>query len=302
MATSKKVKNIANISYQYQPDPNVDIIEKASLVSPVADTTITEEANPSVNVVEVSHTNHIKPGDTVNYNLSIVNTGNVSFENLVIKNEGAANLTFTANDIKVYIDGVVVPSGKIVYAAGAFTITPDGGIGEDKEVITIINAKDNGTITTAGTTFTNKISIGYSYKNPLAPDDPVVVVDPVEKLNLITTITFASIVNVTKTMSATPKKANDPMEYTLMLENKGNVDAISAEIKDLLPAEMTYVSVEGKKIAPDGTETELSLTGTLDSATNLLTITGIEVPAGGDVSSTFTNGKARIIIKGTYKG
>ncbi|RDY28068.1 DUF11 domain-containing protein [Romboutsia weinsteinii] len=303
MATTKKIKNIANISYQYQPDATIDIVENASLVSPVSSEDIVEAGVPSFTLTDISHTNFLKPGNVVTYNLSIVNTGNVSFSNIVIKNDGASNLTFSKDNIKVYIDGVAADSGEIAFATNQFTITPASGIAEDKEVVALITAKDSGTGAVAGEDFANEISIGYSYKDPLNTGGADIVVAPVDaqKLNLSTTYSFANITNVAKAMNTKPQAVGGAMTYTLTLENSGNVDAINVEIKDLIPKEMTYTSVAGTKLVPGGTSEDLSLSGATDSE-NLLTITGIVVPAAKLVDTTLTNGEATITITGTYTG
>ncbi len=183
-----------------------------AIVQQVASLTLTQTASRTVSV-----------GSQVSYPLTLTNTGNGSDTfNLGFTQSGGFNFTSVVFYADANGDGVADNTTAIVASSAL-------AMGEEFKFVVI------GTVpTTAASGNTNSLVVNATSTFNTGISSSVTET---------TTVTSNAVVNVTKSMSSgSGLPGSGPHTVTLTYNNSGNTAASAVEIRDLLPAGMTYVA------------------------------------------------------------
>ena len=205
-----------------------------------------------------------QPGETITYNFTVTNTGNVTISNLVINdaNVGVTNL-------------VVVPStllpGENGAASISYTITQEDVDAGGVYNLAVATGQDPNGV---------PVEDQSSDPNPLDPNDPNY--DPDCPDCTFTELPQEPGIAITKTADPKTYAEGDLITYTIVVENTGNVTLSNIVVDDpLLPA---ITSVNIGILAPGATYT---LTGTyITTGTDMVNASVVNVAT---VSTTFNN-------------
>ena len=155
----------------------------------------------------------IIPGSLVTYTLVLSNTGTGSVLQTILTDTLPAGVTF----------GGFVADGGAIEADG--TISWAGNLPVDADVTVIFTATVDMDYNLYGETITNTVE----YASPAAGNGSASAAFIVSE--------GEAILSITKTVetSHAPVKPGDPITYTLVVRNDGNVDAVGVHIWDTLP-------------------------------------------------------------------
>ncbi|MEG2810939.1 MAG: DUF3794 domain-containing protein [Clostridium sp.] len=211
--------------YEYRVDPAGGTTSATSPDSNVVETTV---SNASLDIVKSVDKSYAKPGDEIEYTISVTNTGNTTALGVVLTD--------------------IVPSGT-TFAPGSVTINAVATPGADPNVgINLGNIPAGGTVTV-----TFKVLIGDTLPdpNPLvnqASADYTYLVDPAQppvggsdSSNSVTTQVNIAVLDVTKTTNKEFVGVNGVITYTSTIRNTGNVNAVNVVFTDPIPAGTTLV-------------------------------------------------------------
>lgn len=177
----------------------------------------------------------VNPNGQVALSHTLTNTGNgtdiftLNLENLPL----SATDTTDLNNIAIYIDadGDGVADNTTNLATQTVTLPA----GQSVNLIVVGTAPINATNGQAA-----QLRISATTTTALAPSQ-VAAGATVSNTDTVT-ITGDAIVNVTKSASVTTANVGSTVEYTLTYTNTGNTTATDLVIRDLLPANVTYVT------------------------------------------------------------
>ena len=195
-----------------------------------------------------------KAGDTVRYRIHVKNIGNAVVNNLVVRDILPAGLTYVKGSTQLvnnlHQDGItlsdnIVKNGINIgsYAAGAdayiyFNATVDQAVGEKCEKSTLHNNAQ---------TYATEVPTPKEDGADVLVDGKVCNEDPNFTINKMVQIkggnSWAENITV---------KAGDTVRYRIQFKNTGDVELKNVAIRDILPANISYVKgstvVDGKSV------------------------------------------------------
>ena len=251
-AAGVSISNIAVASYTDATGApqTVNSNEVRTTVLQVASFTLVADRTATVN-----------PNGQVALSHTLTNTGNgtdtftLNLANLA----PSATDTTDLNNIAIYIDanGDGVADNTTNLATQSVTLPA----GQSVNLIVVGTAPINATNGQAA-----QLRISATTTTALAPSQ-VAAGATVSNTDTVT-ITGDAIVNVTKSASVTTANVGSTVEYTLTYSNTGNTTATDLVIRDLLPANVTYVtgSARWSNIAPTTALTEAEDSGSLPAS------------------------------------
>lgn len=242
-----------------------------------------------------------RPGDSVTYIVSIVNSGTTQYTGLTLLDnlgeyEAGANtlypLTYEDGSIEYFINGVVqaapavtagpplTVSGITVPAAGNAMIIYKANVNEFAPP-------------TVGSTITNTVTVDGSCAEVTAMD----------------TVTVESVPNlsIAKSISPVPVSESGTLTYTFLLQNSGNV---AADAEDLVTITDTFdPALTNLAVSLNGTKWEEGTNYTYNQQTGVFaTVAGqVTVPAAAytqDIDTgvwTVTPGISTLVVSGTIQ-
>lgn len=230
---------------------------------------------PSYNLTKTVDKTSAKPGDTLNYILTFVNSGNTDLTNVVIKDQFPnGQLTLVGKLDANVTNGNGITNLANLFTSGVNVATVHAG---GKVVITF-SATVNNTIID-----TNNCQGGWA--NVVNKSLATTSQDQTEtNLNDNNTTTAVTVPNtckpnfdIVKTVDKTTAKPGDTLTYTLTFKNSGNQALSNATMADKLPAGVTLV--------PNSLSVSNNLSHTGDLFNNQMVVAG---PIAPGVSFTVT--------------
>ena len=223
-----------------------------------------------------------KAGETVQYQIVVTNTGNVTLSDIEVEDQ----LSATDSDAKVTFGAM--PSGATLdEETNKVTITKlDVGASVTLTASYTVTQEDvdaQNTITNVATA--KAVDPG---DDPVDPDEPTPVpVDPEDK-----DPSFTVVKSVTSTGSAAggKYKAGETVQYQIVVTNTGNVTLSDIEVEDQLSATDSDAKVTFGAM-PSG--------ATLDEETNKVTITKLDVGASVTLTASYTVTQADVDAQNT---
>lgn len=239
-------------------------------------------------------------GDTVTYIVTIVNSGNVPFNDLTVTDDLGAYtnagrtltpLTYVDGSIKYYVNGTLQAAPAIT-AENGLTVTGVSVPANGNAAIVYETAVNQFAPLASGSTITNTATIsGAGLTNNLVATEQINATD-------------MAMLTISKSVSPTTVSENGQLTYTFVIQNNGNTPATAADnvvvtdtfnpILDPItvtfngtawtsPANYTYntatgefASVAGQITVPAATYTRDATTGSLviNPGVSILTISG----------------------------
>ncbi|MCR8746291.1 DUF7507 domain-containing protein [Romboutsia lituseburensis] len=224
LPASGEIDNTADVTFTYQLTPSD---------SPVTTTTPSNTVKTYIevcmlNLAKVVDKSYATIGDTLNYSITINNTGNANATNIVFKDMIQSNATFVSGSVK--INGTTQS-----------TYDPNKGF-----ILSDIPGYGTTTVTFAVTVQTlptsyiiyNAATTSYSYY--INPNNPIITTQSTS--NTVTTMINIGLLTATKSVSKAYATVGDILTYTVNIVNTGNVVASSINFRDVIPTGLTFVT------------------------------------------------------------
>ncbi|MGL4875840.1 MAG: beta strand repeat-containing protein [Clostridium sp.] len=275
------IKNTVDVDYSYLVDPSLP----AKNMKETAESNTTKINNANFNkgnlgfVKGVSKA-YVTIGDEIEYTLTVTNLGNVDANNVIVKDTLPSNLQFVANSVKV---NGVASSLSIESGVNIGTVIPGAS--------SVVAFKAKVLSVMPSSIINNVASVNYSYI--VDPNKPAVNKEE-GSTNGISNIRVADL-KITKVSNTNVAYVDNMIEYTIKVENKGNVDALNVFLIDTLSSGATFV------------ENSLSINGTIIQGLNIVNGITIDKVAPNEVKVVkfkvkFTDVPRGSIFKNTAKG
>lgn len=208
------------------------------VTTPLLTNPVLDPAKSVVNLTQASGT--ASPGDTLEYTITVTNTGNTPSVNTILSDPIPGNTTYVAGSTMLngVASGSITPGPLFISSPGA----PAGqlNVGAANRAIITFRVTINDPLPPNVTAVTNMATT-----NGEGPGN--VPVGPVAAPPIVTPVGANAILSPTKTVanlthptgSAAP---GDVLEYTVRVENTGDIAATTAILNDPIPANTTYVA------------------------------------------------------------
>lgn len=224
LPSNGKVSNTADITFTYQ---------LTSSDAPVTTTTHSNTVTTNIELGKLTATKAVDKayatiGNTLNYTITINNSGNATCTNVFFRDIVQADASFVDSSVQI--------NGK------AYTgYDPNTGFKLDDIV------RDGQTIVTFAVTVKTlpKDYNIYNYATEIYeyyvdPTNPPVVVEG--KTNTVTTVINVGTLTATKSVSKAYATIDDILTYTISVVNTGNTTAKNVNFRDVIPTGLTFVS------------------------------------------------------------
>ncbi|MGL4848489.1 MAG: DUF7507 domain-containing protein, partial [Clostridium sp.] len=247
------IKNTVDVDYSYIVDPSLPA--KNMKATGESGTTQINNANfnkGNLGFVKGVSKAYVTIGDEIEYTLTLTNLGNVDANNAIVKDTLPSNLQFVPNSVKV---NGVSNSGNIESGINV------GKIKSGASSVVSFNAK---VLSIMPSSIINNVAVvGYTYI--VDPNKPPVSKEE-QSTNGISNIRVADV-QITKVSNTNVAYVDNMIEYTIKVENKGNVDALNVVLKDTLSSGAIFV------------DNSLSINGTIMPGLNI--VNGITIDKVG---------------------
>ncbi|MGL4450093.1 MAG: hypothetical protein ACRCTZ_02740 [Sarcina sp.] len=217
------ILNNADISYQYTVDPKFDDVSKTVKTN----TTKIKVLKAKITMQKSADTNESVVGQIVRYSVVVINSGDLTVNNVLIKDVLDSNLAYANN---LTINGVSSTDDITTTGVNLGTL----GVGQSKIIefdVKVMSIPTNKTISNKATaTFTNTVS-GIVFNNKATSNTfDITIYNP--KLTM------------TKESNKKYLKIGDIFNYTLTIKNTGDLNLIDLILVDQLPAGLSLVSIK----------------------------------------------------------
>ena len=216
------IYNTANATYSYYVNPSDPLIN----VSAQSNTVATQINLGKLTVTKAVSLAYATPGDTLDYTVNVVNSGNVTATSVNFRDVIPTGATFVTDSVT--INGVIQPGLDTFNSFTLGTInTGDSVIVGFKAVVTSVPVPS---------LISNIANITFTYRiNPAGPD----IINQTNS-NVATTQINLGQLTLTKSVDKTYATLNDILTYTVVVANTGNVDALNAVFLDNLQSDVTF--------------------------------------------------------------
>lgn len=224
LPSSGEIDNTANVTFTYQ------------LTSSDQPATTTTPSNTVKTYIEVCMLNLTKAvdkayatlGDTLNYSVTISNSGNANATSVFFQDMFQSDITFVSGS--VVVNGV---SQSSFDPNKGFNLSDIAGYGT-----TTISFAAMVNKTVVNYTVYNHATTTYSYY--INPNNPIITTQSTS--NTVTTMINVGSLTATKSVSKAYATIGDVLTYTVSIVNTGNVLASNVNFRDVIPAGLTFVS------------------------------------------------------------
>jgi uncharacterized repeat protein (TIGR01451 family)/fimbrial isopeptide formation D2 family protein len=206
-----------------------------------------------------------KPGDTLQYTLQVQNIGSLGASNFTLTDELDklnTSALFAPGALKILsvpagaTTALTSPSGGTkgtgLLSIGNLSVAPQGQAGDS---LVVQFQATLAPVINSGTLVLNQAQIGSNLMPTQSSDDPSIpgAVNPTQTL-----ITSSPVFQVQKTVQditsgTATVMAGDTLRYTITVKNTGNENATGVVLRDLIPANTSYVAnstmLNGKAVA-----------------------------------------------------
>ena len=215
-------------------------------------------------------------GDTVTFNVRVINQGDIDATGIQVMDYIPAGLTYVSSNAAIAntATSVTMDFGSILaWAAKTRTITftiDSGFSGTIDNLAEIIADNGNDVDSTTDTNSSNDVLIDNVINNNGGDEDDhdieTIIVDPIVVPN-------GYDLALRKTRMAATYAPGDTVTFNIRVFNQGTVDANNVEVTDYIPSGVTYVSTSATEIATTATTATLWFP---------------MIPVGGSVLETIT--------------
>ncbi|MBU3191605.1 DUF11 domain-containing protein [Clostridium bowmanii] len=216
------IYNTANVNYSYYVDPSDPLINASDQSNTVA----TQINLGKLTVTKAVSLAYATPGDTLDYTVNVVNSGNVPVASVNFRDVIPTGATFVPDSVT--INGVIKPGYDPFDSFTLGTINAGDSVKVGFKAIVTSVPVPSLIANTANVIFTYRI-------NPLGPD----IINQTNS-NTVTTQTNLGRLTLTKSVDKTYATLNDILTYTVVIANTGDVDALNAAFLDDLQSDVTF--------------------------------------------------------------
>ena len=223
MATN--ISNQASVSFGYEGSTET-VTNESNVVSAV----INDEYG--FNLELTSSSTSYRPGETITYFVKITNTGSASLSNIVVSDDMAGGVInyISGTAQMIYSDNITPLS---VSSENPLEMTLPITLPAGDSVIVTYNTSVGSTVTARTTEIVNTVTV-----SALGGSQTIT-----ETASLTLTIEEYADVTIEKYQNTDNVNIGGTMIYTLVLTNKGNLDAENVVISDQLPSQFNVVSI-----------------------------------------------------------
>ncbi len=185
-----------------------------------SDTTVTiVSAGYKVNIFKSSEATVVTPGDSLNYHISVNNSGNIPTENLIVSDTLDPQLTYASGTPPATVDGQVLTWSM-----------PEIAPGETRVIDLLVELQ--------ATTRSGEAILNHAFVQ-VGDDDPIIS----ESVQIVT----GDLVDLmlTKTVDRLIAEPGDTLTYSLEVTNTGNTISSQTYLRDDLPDNLVVVSISG---------------------------------------------------------
>lgn len=215
-----QINNVASIVIPNGTSGNTNVVT----------TTINNaDLTSSGNFIKTVNHNNAQPGDIITYTLSLMNTGNVAANGVVIKDVIPAGTSYVSGSISSTLPFTGDPTSSITLTS------PIAPLATETITFKIIVGNSIPTINP----IPNVANVVYTYTvDPAFPNG----VTANGTSNIVTTNISQAIVTLNKTADKTISYIGDTITYSILVKNSGNVPADNIIITDVIPNGTSYVA------------------------------------------------------------
>jgi len=235
-------------------------------------TSTSVNAGPAVAVTKTTTATGLAPGATIVYTITATNTGNQDAIGVTITDDVDPNLRITASPGLTLSDTAPGGFGGTLSRTG---VTVPVGTPVTYTVTAVVRSP----FPVGATSVANQVTLapGTGSNLPAAVESDADAQTP-DAQPIVTPVTAAPVVSVTKTTTATTLNPGDQITYVITATNTGNQDAVGVTVTDDVDANLRVTSGGG-----------LTLTGAAaDGFGGMLSLNGVTIPAGGSRTYTVT--------------
>lgn len=208
-----------------------------------------QTAKPSYDVAKTVDKVTAKAGDTINYTITVKNTGNTELTNIKINDQLPAYYSNASESVDVAATGSIVKNGSLTINRLA--------AGETATIKISYKLKDEKDFNCGNTTITNEVTSSSDQDKTEDRTDNNQATTTVSRTCQAKTPGY----DVSKTVDKATAKPGDTIKYTITAKNTGNVDLTNVKINDKLPA--YYSSASEKTTAPSTTTGSIVKSGSI---------------------------------------
>ncbi|MGL5153253.1 MAG: DUF7507 domain-containing protein [Clostridium sp.] len=229
------ITNIANVSYSYIVDPvNQTQIDNNINTNPANTTINSGQINPNNGGFQkTADKQYASLGDTINYTIRVVNTGNVPVNNVIVQDTVPNGTSFVNNSILV--NGVRRAGDNLTSGINLGTLAPG-----QQDIITFSVVV---TSIPKVNPIPNSAVVNYTYT--VDPNKPNGASGNGNTNTVLTQINYADISpqtgGIVKSVDKPYADIGSEVTYTVTLKNSGNVDANNIVLYDTIPQGTTFV-------------------------------------------------------------
>ncbi|KMP63922.1 cell surface protein, partial [Bacillus cereus] len=221
--TPNELNNNAITTFNYIVNPNNVPVTNTTTTNTV---TTTVQNDNVIAIKSVDVTNAL-PAQTLTYTITIMNSGNVTIEDLLVIDTIPIDTTFVAGSVT--INGINQPNENPENGITLGNLAPNDSV--------IITFQVTISSSTLQPTINNDATVSYTVI--IDPDEPPITIT--KQTNTVTTTLIEPIINIEKTADKSIVVIGDVITFTLEVFNDSTIPTISTSVIDTIPAGTTFI-------------------------------------------------------------
>ncbi|MDM8363612.1 DUF7507 domain-containing protein [Bacillus thuringiensis] len=221
--TPNELNNNAITTFNYIVNPNNVPVTNTTTTNTV---TTTVQNDNVIAIKSVDVTNAL-PAQTLTYTITIMNSGNVTIEDLLAIDTIPIDTTFVAGSVT--INGINQPNENPENGITLGNLAPNESV--------IITFQVTISSSTLQSTINNDASVSYTVI--IDPTKPPITIT--KQTNTVTTTLIGPIINIEKTADKSIVVIGDIITFTLAVFNHSPIPTISTSVIDSIPAGTTFI-------------------------------------------------------------
>ncbi|PEL22344.1 cell surface protein [Bacillus toyonensis] len=221
--TPNELHNNAITTFNYIVNPNNIPVTNTTTTNTV---TTTVQNDNVIAIKSVGVTNAL-PGQTLTYTITITNSGNVTIEDLLVRDTLPIDTTFVVGSVT--INGINQPNENPENGITLGNLAPNESV--------IITFQVTISSSTLQSTINNNASVSYTVI--IDPTKPPITIT--KQTNTVTTTVIDPMVRIEKTADKSIAVIGDIITFTLAVFNHSPIPTISTSVIDSIPAGTTFI-------------------------------------------------------------
>ncbi|MGH1168780.1 cell surface protein, partial [Bacillus paranthracis] len=221
--TPNELNNNAITTFNYIVNPNNVPVTNTTTTNTV---TTTVQNDNVIAIKSVDVTNAL-PAQTLTYTITIMNSGNVTIEDLLVIDTIPIDTTFVAGSVT--INGINQPNENPENGITLGNLAPNDSV--------IITFQVTISSSTLQPTINNDATVSYTVI--IDPDEPPITIT--KQTNTVTTTLIEPIINIEKTADKSIVVIGDVITFILEVFNDSTIPTISTSVIDTIPAGTTFI-------------------------------------------------------------